>query len=616
MAPILLATHPLLAGVCLYSAVHHFWVGARRPRHSVHLLFALLSFAVALYVLAKLGAYQAESVDELVTMRRAETGFALLALGVLPWFVAAYTNARPSAPLVILSLVAVALFTANAALPLGLLFDHVPTLERVVLPWGESVTNLRETQRGTWYVAGWTYLPLSFAFTAALCARFYRAGERRRAIALGFALGIFLSFILFNQVVNFGLVSFIHTAEFGYIALVLLMSAALTHQLHNAEDELAASEERFRVLADQAMDGIVLHDVEGHFVDVNQQACTLLGYTREELLKMSVADIELDVTPEQQRSIWQQLQLGTSVLVEGRNRRKDGSEFPVEVRVGLIKMGQRNLALAIARDISERKRTEEEIRRLNASLEQRVRERTAELQTANKELESFSYSVSHDLRTPLRAIEGFARILSDEYAPQLDDTARGYLDRVRAAAQRMGCLIDDLLRLARVSRVGLQREPVDLSRLAREIVEEFRKNEPARKVDVDIADGLTVVGDNSLLRVLLHNLLGNAWKYTRNIDPARIQFGETTHEETRCFFVRDNGAGFDMQYADKLFTPFQRLHRIDEFEGTGIGLATVGRIIQRHGGLVWADAGRGLGATFYFTLSEQAQVAPTSAAAG
>ncbi len=614
MAPMLVTIHPLLAGVCLYSAVHHFWVGARRPRHPVHLLFALLSLAVTLYVLAKLGAYQSETVDEFVAMRRAETGLAVVALGVLPWFVAAYTNARPSALLVILSLAAVVLFAANLALPFGLLFDQAPTFERVVLPWGETVVDLREMQHGPWYVAGWTYMLLTFAFNAGLCIRFYRAGERRRAIALGGALGVFLLFILFNQVVNFGLVPFVHTAEFGYVALVLLMSAALTHQLHKAEDELAASEARFRVLADQAMDGIFLHDVEGRFVDVNQQACKLLGYSREELLKMSVEDIEIDVTPEQARSIWRQLQFGTSVLVEGRNRRKDGSEFPVEVRVGLIRMGQRNLALAIARDISERKRTEEEIRQLNATLEQRVRERTSALETANKELESFSYSVSHDLRSPLRAIDGFARILADEYAPQLDDTARGYLERVRAAAQRMGCLIDDLLKLARVSRVGLQREAVDLTHVAKVIVEEFRKNDPGRKVEVNIADGLTAFGDASLMRVLLYNLLGNSWKYTRNVAAARIEFGETTHEATRCFYVRDNGAGFDMQYADKLFSPFQRLHSVDEFEGTGIGLATVGRIVQRHGGLIWVDAGPGLGATFYFTLSEVAQAAvPTSA---
>ncbi len=242
------------------------------------------------------------------------------------------------------------------------------------------------------------------------------------------------------------------------------------------------------------------------------------------------------------------------------------------------------------------------------SLARRVRERTAALEAANKELEAFSYSVSHDLRAPLRALNGFSQALLSQYGPQLDAQGRHYLERIQASAQRMGDLIDDLLTLSRITRREMTRQPVDLSALAREIAAELQAREPQRQAEFNIADGLTTEGDPHLLRIALENLLGNAWKFTGKREQTFIEFGKIERGRAgdslspHTFFVRDNGAGFDMAYAGKLFAPFQRLHGLEEFPGTGIGLATVQRIVARHGGRVWAEAAVEQGATFYFTL--------------
>lgn len=232
-------------------------------------------------------------------------------------------------------------------------------------------------------------------------------------------------------------------------------------------------------------------------------------------------------------------------------------------------------------------------------LEQRVRERTAQLESANRELEAFSYSVSHDLRAPLRAIDGFSQVLEESSAPALDHSGRDALGRIRRATKRMGDLIEDLLSLSRISRSRLDTEPVNLTTLAELVVAELRAATPDRSVAVDIAPGLSALGDPRLLRIALENLLGNAWKYSARTAGACIEFGSTSDGE---FFIRDNGCGFDMAQADRLFTPFQRLHREGEFEGSGIGLATVQRIVHRHGGQIRAQGAPGQGATFYFTL--------------
>ena len=273
---------------------------------------------------------------------------------------------------------------------------------------------------------------------------------------------------------------------------------------------------------------------------------------------------------------------------------------------GLILLLGTMTAILMLRIAGARQRAESD-RRMKADLEQRVIERTIELQAVNRELEAFSYSVSHDLRAPLRAIDGFSQAVLEDYADRLDDQGKDYLNRVRAATQRMGHLIDDMLTLSRVTRVEMQRGTVDLSALAADVFAELQKSEPERKVDWRIEPGLIAEGDAQLLRVALVNLLGNAWKFTGKTATAKIEFGamrdaDGAPDSAPSFFVRDNGAGFDMTYAGKLFGAFQRLHLTSEFPGTGIGLATVQRIIHRHGGRVWAEGAVGKGATFYFSL--------------
>ena len=254
-------------------------------------------------------------------------------------------------------------------------------------------------------------------------------------------------------------------------------------------------------------------------------------------------------------------------------------------------------------DVTKQEQARLEIERLNKDLDRRVKERTADLSSANMELESFAYSISHDLRAPLRGIDGFSQMALEEYGDKLDEQGRGYLDRVRAAAQRMGSLIDDILELSRVSRQALHRERVDLGQFAAELLDEMRQANPGRQVEAAIAPDCVTEGDPKLLRILMQNLLENAWKYSARQAEARIEFGqERLATGETAYFVRDNGVGFDMQYADRLFTPFQRLHKPEEFAGSGIGLATVARIVHRHGGRVWAESVPGQGATLRFTL--------------
>ncbi|MBO3458845.1 GAF domain-containing protein [Aetokthonos hydrillicola Thurmond2011] len=250
-------------------------------------------------------------------------------------------------------------------------------------------------------------------------------------------------------------------------------------------------------------------------------------------------------------------------------------------------------------EVLERLQAEQEVKSLNQGLQRTI----IELQAVNKELEAFSYSISHDLRAPLRSIDGFSQALLEDYYDVLDAMGQDYLRRIRGASQRMGQLIDDLLNLSRVTRSDIQLEPVDLSLLASSICNEFQHSQPERRVDFVIQAGLLAQGDIRLLRVLLVNLLNNAWKFTSKHAQARIEFGATnTETDIPVYFVRDDGAGFDMTYANKLFGPFQRLHGMHEFPGNGIGLATVQRIVHRHGGRVWAEGSVERGATFYFTL--------------
>jgi len=365
------------------------------------------------------------------------------------------------------------------------------------------------------------------------------------------------------------------------------------------------SEERFRLLVEAIKDyAICLLDAQGRIVSWNAGAEVIHGYSEEEILGRPFSlfhDPEPGWEPER---LLARAAAAGRFEDEGWRVRKDGSRFWANtVFTPIHDESQRLWGFAkITRDLTERKHAEEEIARLNADLERRVRVRTGELEAANAELEAFSYSVSHDLRAPLRAIDGFSHALVEDHGERLEPSATEYLRRIVAATRRMSDLIDGLLDLSRVSRAEMRWQQVDLSAMAREVAEGLQRSEPQRRVQWDIAEALAARGDPRLLRVVLDNLIGNAWKFTGGKQTARIQIGLRPDGESRVYFVADDGAGFDMAYAGKLFGAFQRLHADREFEGTGIGLATVRRAISRHGGRIWAEAAEGRGATFLFTL--------------
>lgn len=509
------------------------------------------------------------------------------------------------------------------------------------------------------------------------------------------------------------------SAEGGRIRYLLSVIHDITEQVEN-EARMIESEARYRQIFALTPLPMYLRDEDTlQFIDVNKACHEMYGYSREEMLRMSLIDIQTPAGRERYMKGVYDRPMGAFERLQKQHARRDGSLIDVEIHSYPTTMAGRKVRLVLIRDMTEQlnmerllrdnearlraiadnvpatiaffdadgalqysnfafdrwfapggeggvgpepfgeglmplleralhgeevttertmdthagqrvvrmtliphrkenggiegaylmgydltdfRRAEAEVRHLNAELEQRVEQRTRALAAANRELESFSYSVSHDLRAPLRTIDGFSQILIDEYSDVLDESGRGYLERVRAGSQRMAKLIDDLLELARVTRRDLQIRSCDLSAMAREIFRELQASAPEREIRVEIADGMLVAADEGLLRIALDNLMRNAWKFTGLEALPLIEIGCSEDGEGRTFFVRDNGVGFDMAYVDKLFGAFQRLHSETEFQGTGIGLALVQRVIRRHGGQVWAEAEPDRGATFYFSM--------------
>jgi PAS domain S-box-containing protein len=361
------------------------------------------------------------------------------------------------------------------------------------------------------------------------------------------------------------------------------------------EGALREAQELFKSAFENAPIGVAVVGLDGRFLRVNRSLCETLGFTEEELLSTTFQKIthpdDLDASMANVRRVMAGEMDRYSL--EKRYVGAGGRTVWVSLSVSLVRdqKGEPLYFVDQIEDVTEQREAA-----------QQLALRAEELARANAELEQFSYSVSHDLRAPLRAIDGYSRILLEDFAEGLDEEGKDYLTRVQANSQRMGVLIDDLLELSRITRSPLRNEEVDLSGLASSILGELQGNAPERRVEAEVEKGLVVNGDPGLLRVALENLLGNAWKFTSREPEAKIEFDVTERDGHRAYYVRDNGAGFEMAYADKLFAPFQRLHGADEFEGTGIGLATVQRVIHRHGGQVRAESEPGEGATFYFTL--------------
>ena len=394
------------------------------------------------------------------------------------------------------------------------------------------------------------------------------------------------------------------------------LNEALEQRVMERTAQLEATGKELSRIFNMSNDLICAADFYGYFKRINPAFTKTLGYSQEELLTRPFLDF---VHPDDHAATLGEmasLSEGMPTLsFDNRYRCKDGSYRWLSWTS--VPVPEEGLIYAVARDLTQRKEAERTLQQKSSELAQA----NARLDMANKELEAFSYSVSHDLRAPLRGIDGFSRALEEDYGGRLDDEGKRYIGRIRAGCHWMAQLIDDLLLLSKISRAEIRRQPVDLSALARSIASELSQRDPQREADFAIADGLVAHGDPNLLRVLLDNLIGNSWKFTSKRSHPKIELGKDEARGNRqeavderreaadggaegqqTFYVRDNGAGFDMAYVDKIFGAFQRLHHQSEFPGTGIGLATVQRVIHRHGGKVWAEGEVDKGATFYFTL--------------
>lgn len=385
--------------------------------------------------------------------------------------------------------------------------------------------------------------------------------------------------------------------------LRLVLSVRDLTEQRRAQFDLEQSERWFRAMVESVPDGVVIVDDEGRIAVANAQAHALFGYRRNGLVGISIEDLvpgHLRQNHVRHRTAYQASPTSRPM---GANfdllaLRGDNTEIPVEISLSPVRAEGRQRIIATVRDVTERREAAQRITDLN----DRLARDNQSLNALNRELEAFSYAVSHDLRAPLRAIDGFSQALQEDCADRLDADSSRHLDRIRRAAQRMGDLIDDLLKLSRVTRSDMTVEEVDIGALANEIAGALREADPGRPVEVTIQDRLTVRGDHRLLRIALENLLGNAWKFTAGREPARIELGLATTDDGMAIRLRDNGIGFDMAYADQLFQPFRRLHDAGAFDGTGVGLATVNRVVQRHGGRIWAESEPGNGAAFFLKL--------------
>jgi PAS domain S-box-containing protein len=392
---------------------------------------------------------------------------------------------------------------------------------------------------------------------------------------------------------------------------MLLAQAAISLENARVYEALRESEERHRVTLRTAMDGFFRTDMQGRILEVNETYCRMSGYSEQELLTMAIANVESGHTAEMIAANLRRFAEEGPERFESLHRRKDGSLFDVEISAQYQPIAGGQLVVFV-RDIKERKQAQEAVQNLLAELEVRVEERTKELSDANqlleavnKELESFSYSVSHDLRAPLRAIDGFSMMVLKEYAGKLDEEGRRKLNVIRSNTRQMGQLIDDLLAFSRLGRKEMVTTPLDMEALVRSSWKELTLVNPERYLQFSVQRLPPAIGDPTLIKEVVANLLSNAIKFSKYREKAIVEVGAYPEEETNVYFVKDNGVGFDMQYYDKLFGVFQRLHSADEFEGTGVGLAIVERIIHRHGGRVWGKGKEGEGATFYFTLARK-----------
>ena len=463
---------------------------------------------------------------------------------------------------------------------------------------------------GTGYLAG--ILSIFFAAVIGLAFFYWRKRSKKpldnwRLLAIGYLVHIFMlaaQFALPDQRWKTVLpaiilpVLLLYPLAFFFICRLFIDNEERTKNLAMLKE----SEARYKLLFKAHSSIMLLIDPDsGQIIDANPSAEAFYGWTRSQLLSMNISEINIQPV-DQIKERMKQVQNQNKNIFILKHRRAFGDIRDVEVFSSPVEYSGEKVLYSIVHDATARIQAENEVKELNQTLEQRVAKRTQELEDMNKELEAFAYSVSHDLRAPLRAIEGFSSLLSEEAGKTLSESSEHYLGRIRYNAKKMSQLIDDLLRLSRISRQNLEYSKVDISRLAREIAAEMATRYPDRHISIFVQENMIASADKALLEVLLLNLIGNACKFTASIPDAEIRFECTDRNGPGIFSIADNGIGFDMEYADKLFSPFQRLHNEKEYDGSGIGLSIARRIVARHGGRIWVESAPKKGATFYFTL--------------
>lgn len=578
-----------LSGICAYAAVHHGLIAWRRPVQRTHLWFALLCLLVACYVIAKAGAYVADSAEMLVAMRRVEITFVVMLFPVLTWFIGEYTGDRSRWLAVSISGFFFVILVANLLLPYGIQFIEFPRLERLALPWGEQIVDLRVHRRSAWHNAGWLGIAAVFAYGIYSCVRQYRDGAHRRPLTLALALALFGLFVLLNRLINHGFIPFAHVAEFGFLSLVGVMSHGLTR-------ELRESERRIQAVLDNVPAVVYLKDLNGRYLLINRQYEELFHVTTASVAGKTDHDLfsaeQADVSRANDRRVLESgrpLEFEEVADKDGTVRTYFSLKFPL-----LYSDGTPYAVCSVSRDITERKQAESELQRHREALAHVTRVST---------LGELSASLAHELNQPLAAILSNAQAglrFLDRGNQDLQEF-RELLQDIVHDDKRASAVISGLRSLAR--REQTQRERVDLAATLREILELLHSELLARQfqVETDFADGCAVLADKAQIQQVVLNLVMNAVE-AMEAEPAHrrhlhISMSCTGRDEVQVA-LRDSGVGIPTEKLDKVFDPFWTTKR----QGMGMGLAVCRSIIEAHGGEIWVERNAERGVTFYFKL--------------
>jgi len=589
----------ILAGVCLYAGLSHLQIGLRRPLERLHVLFGVVCVLTGVAVIAGNQLITAQTPAEYQIAAWQCSYIIPLLLAVLPWFVREDMRQTARWPATVVSGAYVLVVLVNGLLPHSVMLSAPPVLGELVLPWGEHIVQ-SVTPPHAWLMLFWTANGLAVIYLLSAVVDAFRTGPAARAWIAAASVAPFAIAVIVQSAMGVGFVGLITYIGFlGLLVFILSMSVLLTDTTRRAGKQMQTVLDNVPVI-------VYLKGADGRYVFANRRFVEAYRLADKQILGRFDDDLFTDSQVQQRKLADQQvLALGKAVeneetIISGASddaRSYAALRFPLRDRHGTS-----YAVCGIATDVTDRKAAADVLRDLAATLERRVARRTEELAQLNRELEAFAYSVSHDLRAPLTAVNGFAELLLREQGPRLDQTANRYLGRIRDGSLRMAALIQDLLGLSRVTQQTLVRQRTDLIPLVDASIKAMHEADPARVVTVTLPTTLAANGDPQLLSLAMTNLLSNAWKYTSKTVGPCIEVGSFEQSGQTVYFVKDNGAGFNPAYTDRLFRPFVRLHSDSEFPGTGIGLATVARIVSRHGGKIWAESKPNEGAIFCFTL--------------